>query len=94
MQRATSIFSFARQEPGSPFVDAIWRTRSPADEAFISIAAAHAQIVVWTHAGQTHVTLRGPETKATAVPIPPDAEFIGIQAKSMGALLARADQPA
>jgi AraC-like DNA-binding protein len=79
MQRATKIFQLEEREADSPFVDAIWRTRSAPHQSFISIAAAHWQIVVWRQAGQTHLTVRGPETKATAVPIPANAEFVGVR---------------
>src|SRR5260370_25545815 len=79
MQRATKIFQLEEREADAPFIDAVWRTTSAPHESFISIAAAHWQIVVWGQAGQTHLTVRGPETKATAVPIPANAEFIGVR---------------
>jgi len=79
MQRATKIFHLEEREADSPFIDAIWRTRSAPHQSFISIAAAFWQIVVWRQAGRTHVTVRGPETRATAVPIPADAEFVGVR---------------
>jgi len=79
MQRATKIFHFEEREADSPFIDAIWRTTSAPHESFVSIAATHWEIVVWRQAGQTHLTVRGPETKATAVPIPANAEFFGVQ---------------
>jgi hypothetical protein len=79
LQRATRIFRLDEREPGCPFVEKIWRTRSAPYEGFISVAASHWEIVVWHAGGQTHVTVRGPETRAKAVPIPADAEFFGIQ---------------
>jgi len=79
MQRATKIFHLEEREADSPFVDAIWRTTSAPHQSFVSIAATHWQVVVWRQAGQTHLTVRGPETKATAVPIPANAEFLGVQ---------------
>lgn len=79
MQRATKIFQLEEREADSPFIDAVWRTKSAPHQSFISIAKSHWQIVVWRQAGQTHVTVRGPETQATAVPIPEDAEFVGVQ---------------
>jgi len=78
MQPAAKIFAMDERPADSPFVERIWRTRSAPHAAFISVAASYWQIVVWRQAGQTHVTLRGPETTATAVPIPAEAEFIGI----------------
>jgi hypothetical protein len=79
MQRATKIFHIEEREAESPLIDAVWRSRSAPHPSFVSIAAAHWQMVVWGQAGQTHVTLRGPETRATAVPIPADAEFVGVR---------------
>ena len=79
MLPAAKIFAIEDRPADSPFVERIWRASSAPDPAFISVAASHWQIVVWRQAGQTHVTLRGPETTATAVPIPPDAEFFGIE---------------
>jgi AraC-like DNA-binding protein len=79
MQRAAKIFRFDERQSDSPFIEKIWRTRSVPYEAFISVAASHWEIVVWTQGGKRNLTLRGPETKATPVPIPANAEFFGIQ---------------
>jgi len=81
MLPAAKIFAMDERPADSPFVERIWRTRSAPYAQFISIAASHWQIVVWRQAGETHVTLRGPETTATAVPIPPGAEFLGMEFK-------------
>src|SRR5207249_4887208 len=53
--------------------------KSAPQKTFISVAASHWQIVIWTCAGEMHLTVRGPETKASVTPIPEDAEFLGIQ---------------
>jgi hypothetical protein len=79
MQRAEKLFHIEERTADSPFVDKIWRARSVPSKAFISIAASHWEIVIWRQAGNTHVTIRGPETRATAMPIPVDAEFFGVQ---------------
>ena|SRR5258708_174009 len=79
MQRATKIFDLEEREIDSPFIDSVWRTKSAPHQSFISIAAAYWQIVVWTQNGRTHFTVRGPETKATAVPIPENTEFVGVR---------------
>jgi AraC-like DNA-binding protein len=63
----------------SPFVEKVWRTRSEPVEEFISVAANYSQIVFTRQNGRTFVTVRGPETKPTIVPIPQDAEFFGLQ---------------
>lgn len=79
MQRAEKLFRIEERAADSPLVDKIWRAQSVPSEAFISVAASHWEIVVWRQAGNTHVTIRGPETRATVMPIPVDAEFFGIQ---------------
>ena len=81
MQRAEKLFSIEERQPDSPFVEKIWHARSVPSSAFISVAANHWEIVIWRHEGQTHVTMRGPETRATTKPIPVDAEFFGAQFK-------------
>ena len=43
------------------------------------MAATHWEMVVTRQRGSALLTVRGPETKATTVPIPEDAEFFGIQ---------------
>jgi hypothetical protein len=79
MQRAGKLFRIEERAADSPFVDKIWRAQSVPSEAFISVAASHWEIVIWRQAGNAHVTIRGPETRATVMPIPVDAEFFGIQ---------------
>jgi AraC-like DNA-binding protein len=86
MQRAEKLFHIEERELDSPFVAKIWRARSVPCSAFISVAATHWEIVIWRQAGVTQVTLRGPETRATAMPIPADAEFFGVQFK-LGAFM-------
>src|SRR5690606_29626176 len=41
--------------------------------------AAHWEMVVTRQRGADRLTVRGPETRATTLPIPQDAEFFGIQ---------------
>jgi AraC-like DNA-binding protein len=73
---------FEETDLDSPFVAKIWRTVSVSESAFISVAASHSELVVARQSdGRSFVTVRGPETVATSVPIPPDMEFFGIQFK-------------
>jgi AraC-like DNA-binding protein len=65
----------------SPYVDAVWRTTSGDVGTFMSIASAPREIVVMRQYGQTYFAVHGPETRATPVECPPDAEFFGIQFK-------------
>ena len=79
MKRAVELFTFDRRSSSSPFVDETWWTRSEPETSFISVAVIHWEMVVTRQRGVARLTVRGPETKATIVPIPEDAEFFGIQ---------------
>lgn len=63
----------------SPFVERVWRSHSEAAGWFVSIAESRAEIVVASHRGQVTVVVRGPETRATRVPYPPDTQWLGIR---------------
>ena len=65
----------------SPFVEQVWRNRSDEAGAFISMAFTHWQLVVTRIQGQTLITVRGPETKASPAFAPAGAEFVGIMFK-------------
>lgn len=77
--RAVQIFRFDEGRPTSPIATRVWRTRSVPIDTFTSVAATHWQMVVMKHQGRTSLTVRGPETKATTLPIPQDTEFLGVQ---------------
>lgn len=81
MKRAVELFAFEEMPSSSTFVDTTWRTRSEPepDASFISVAVTNWEIVVTRQAASTWLTVRGPETSASAAPIPRDAEFFGIQ---------------
>jgi Helix-turn-helix domain len=79
MKRAVELFALEEAASWSPLVSRTWQAYTPADGWFISVAATHWEMVVTRQGGVARLTVRGPETKATAVPIPRDAEFFGIQ---------------
>jgi AraC-like DNA-binding protein len=79
LARAVRLFSFDEREPESSLASKVWRTRSVPHPAFISVAVPHWEMVVTRQRGQTTMTVRGPETHASTVEIPRDAEFFGIQ---------------
>lgn len=66
----------------SPYVESVWRSRTDKAGSFISIAQTRWSIVVTKMAGQTYVTIRGPEIRATPAFAMDDAEFIGIMFKA------------
>jgi hypothetical protein len=78
MKRAAELFTFERRSSRSPLIELTWQTQSGSDEHFISGAVSHWEIVVTRQEGNVWLTIRGPETKASAAPIPQHAEFLGI----------------
>jgi Helix-turn-helix domain len=78
MRRAAELFAIDEWGSDSGFVEKAWTSRSEPEPAFMSIAVSRWQIVVTTQRDVTQLTLRGPETRATVVAIPEDAEFFGI----------------
>jgi AraC-like DNA-binding protein len=79
MKRAVELFALEARKSRSPLVAQTWRARSEPEESFISVAATHWEMVVTRRRGAALLTVRGPETRATAMPIPEDAEFFGIE---------------
>ena len=79
MKRAVELFALETRSSRSPLVAQTWQAWSEPEESFISVAATHWEMVVTRQRGAARLTVRGPETRATAMPIPQDAEFFGIQ---------------
>src|SRR5262245_1018403 len=61
------------------FIERTWWAESARANAFISVAASHWELCVTRDECGASVTMRGPESKASIVPIPHDAEFFGIE---------------
>lgn len=80
MKRAVELFTFEEMRSSSAHVSGAWSTSSDPEpeDAFMSVAVTQWEIVVTRQAEGTSVTFRGPESRATAALIPPDAEFFGI----------------
>ncbi len=72
-------FVFEERRSDSPYVELIWQTESTGAGAFISRAVSQWEIVITRHQGAAHLTVRGPETRATVAPCPAGATFVGIQ---------------
>ncbi len=66
----------------SPLVERVWHSHSERGGSFISTAGSHWEIVVTKRERGTVLTVRGPETHATAADCPPDADFMGITFKA------------
>jgi hypothetical protein len=73
------IFTFEERPSDSPFVEMIWRAQSERTGDFLSVAASQWEMVVSRYQGETTLTVRGPETKATSMHVTlVGAEFFGI----------------
>jgi hypothetical protein len=79
VQRAVDLFALEVGPSPSPLVERTWWARSVPAPRFISVAAAHWEMVVTRRRGEVRVSVRGPETRATVVAIPAEAEFFGIE---------------
>lgn len=72
-------FDVEERPSDSPFVATIWRACSERTGTFLSQAASYWEMVVTKHAGQTTMTVRGPETRATPIDVRwTEGEFVGI----------------
>ena len=75
----TDVLSFTDRLSDSPMVERVWRSRSERGGCFLSVAQSHFEMAVTRHRGQTFITLRGPETIATAAECPAEGEWLGIR---------------
>ncbi|MDG4808769.1 AraC family transcriptional regulator [Micromonospora sp. WMMD1120] len=73
-------------ETDASVVDRVWRTHSAVGDTMTSAARTCCHLVLTRMRGRLHVSLRGPETRATTAPVPPDAEFLGVRL-ALGAVL-------
>ena len=71
-------FEFEERASASSFVQTLWRTHSEQKGTFISRAESHCELVFTQSQGNTSLTVRGPETRATLADCPGEAEFFGI----------------
>lgn len=72
-------FSIDQRPSESPFIERIWRAKTESAGTFISQAATRCEMVIISYEGETVVTVRGPETKATPLPVQlVGVEFLGI----------------
>jgi len=80
------LFIFEDRLSDSPLVERVWTARSARAGQFLSVASGNSEMVVSRFRGQTVITLRGPETKATNAECPADGDWLGIRFKA-GAFL-------
>jgi len=72
---------FEDRPSDSPFVERVWASYSERAGEFLSVASPLWEMVVTRLRGQTFMTVRGPETRATIADCPPDGEWVGIRFK-------------
>jgi hypothetical protein len=72
------LITFEDRPSDSPVVERVWRSHSERAGTFLSMAGCNWVMVVTRLAGRTFLTVRGPETRATAADCPADGEWIGI----------------
>jgi hypothetical protein len=73
------FLAFEDRPSDSPFVERVWTASSERAGEFHSIASPHSEIVVTRYQGQSFVTVRGPETRATAAQCPPEGEWVAVR---------------
>ncbi len=72
----------ADRASSSPFIERVWRCHSTTGGPFLAIASTHWELVVTRLAGQTTVTVHGPETRPREVHCPPEGEWLAIRFKA------------
>jgi AraC-like DNA-binding protein len=78
-QEVDVFLTFEDRPSDSPFVERVWRCRSERAGRFLSVASSHWEMVVTHYGGELTITMRGPETKVTAIDCPADGEWLGIR---------------
>jgi len=71
-------FAFAEYAPASPYIETIWRSQSVHAGDFLSVAAAHWEMVITELDGTIQLTVRGPESQSTVAHCPANGEWLGI----------------
>jgi AraC-like DNA-binding protein len=73
------LFTFDVRPSDSPFVERIWRAHSERAGSFLSVAMSHWEMVVTRQHGETMLTVRGPESRATPLHCAAGGEWLGIR---------------
>jgi hypothetical protein len=77
---STGTFLVFEDRPSdSPLIERVWRCHSERAGTFLSVAAAHCEMVLTRHRDKVVLTLRGPETMATTIDCPANGEWLGIR---------------
>ena len=63
------------------FIEKVWRCHTDRGDTFLSVAANCFEMVLTRLRGESFLTLRGPETVASAVDCPAEGQWVGIRFK-------------
>ena len=63
----------------SPWISAVWTSRSDAVSQMTSVASETWGLVFWEQDGVSHAAVTGPETRTSTAAVPEGAVFSGIQ---------------
>ena len=77
----SEFIHFEDRPSDHPFVEKVWRCHSERADSFLSVAANNFEMALTRLGGKTFLTLRGPETAATAIDCPAEGEWIAIRFK-------------
>src|SRR5215216_1991488 len=76
------VFTIQDRLSDSPFVERNWRAQTERMGSLLSIAMSGWEMVVSRYHDKTYITVRGPETSATLLPVTiVGTEFFGIRFK-------------
>jgi AraC-like DNA-binding protein len=80
-QSKSQFIHFEDRDSDHPFVEKVWRCCSERADTFLSVAANNFEMAITRLRGNSLLTLRGPETKATTVDCPAAGEWLCIRFK-------------
>ena len=79
MEIQSEFIHFEDRASDHPFVEKVWRCHSDRADTFLSVAANSFEMVVTRLGGKAFLTLRGPETVATAMECPAEGDWVAIR---------------
>ena len=81
MQDKKEFIRFEERASDHPFVERVWRCHSERADRFLSVAANNFEMAITRLRGKSFLTLRGPETVASAMDCPAEGEWVCIRFK-------------
>ena len=75
------FFQLQDRSSDHSFIEKVWRCHTDRGDTFLSVAANCCEMVFMRLEGKNSLTLRGPETAATALDCPAEGEWVGIRFK-------------